>query len=305
MPGVTFETKCYENDWKLLLERDYLRAMIEKCEYSFDEKVLYINNVQDIKEVKKAADILINKNVLTGYMAVEDHVDTVLGYFNLAKESFKGGYFYSVAELTAIFFCKTEFLLHFSGDSIMDGSGYNWIDKAIARMSGSGEILVSNPTWNRRYWEAKKESFTEDEDWYLGYGFSDQCYLIRADNFRGEIYNEHNKASERYPKYGGELFEKRVDAYMRNNRLIRITSKHISYIHKNFPKSRLGKKLFFLLIKGTAYRIEKPYPVSGDFSGALIDKISWSVARDKKWQNYVKDAENKIIRTSGKRTGHS
>ena len=47
------------------------------------------------------------------------------------------------------------------------------------------------------------------------------------------IFNEQHPDSERYPVYGGELFEKRVDAYMRNHKLLRITSKHASYVHKN------------------------------------------------------------------------
>jgi hypothetical protein len=83
---------------------------------------------------------------------------------------------------------------------------------------------------------------SEIEDFYIGFGFSDQCYLIKTSDFKKSIYNEINTNSERYPKYGGELFEKRIDSYMRNNNLYRITSKEISYIHKNFPK----KKYFFL-----------------------------------------------------------
>lgn len=244
-PGVTFETKCYENDWKLILERGYLQSMIEKSNYNFAEKVLNINNVSDTDKVKKAADILVSRNVLTSYFVVDEHSDEVLRAFDLEKDSFRGGYYYSIAELTAIYFCKTDFLLHFSGDSVIERSQFNWIDSAIELMNNSRDILVANPTWNNRYWEARKECFSEDDDWFYGYGFSDQCYLIRSENFKGRIYNEHNRASERYPKYGGELFEKRVDSYMRNHRLIRITSKRISYTHKNFPKSWAGRKLLF------------------------------------------------------------
>jgi hypothetical protein len=242
-PGLTFETKCYENDWRLLLQKDYLRAMIEKCNYHFEEKILNINNVSDINEVKKAADRLISRDILTCYIVVEDHAGKVLDAFDLTRESFNRGYYYSIAELTAIFFCNTEFLLHFSGDSIIEKSDFNWIDRAISMIAESPGILVANPTWNNRYWEAKKESFGEDDDWYHGYGFSDQCYLVMTERLKGKVYNEFNEASARYPKHGGDSFEKRVDSYMRNKQLTRITSKHVSYTHKNFPKSRVGKKL--------------------------------------------------------------
>jgi hypothetical protein len=103
-------------------------------------------------------------------------------------------------------------------------------------MSTTPDILVANPAWNNRFGEAKAESFKEDDNWFYSYGFSDQCYLIRAENFRQQIYNEQHAASERYPKYGGNLFEKRVDAYMRNKGLKRVTSKKIAYQHRNYPK---------------------------------------------------------------------
>jgi hypothetical protein len=62
-------------------------------------------------------------------------------------------------------------------------------------------------------------------------------YLVRTSDFKERIYNENNSLSERYPKYGGELFEKRVDAYMRNHDKYRITHNGISYISSNFPKN--------------------------------------------------------------------
>jgi hypothetical protein len=68
-------------------------------------------------------------------------------------------------------------------------------------------------------------------------------YLVRTVDFRVLIYEEINDASERYPKYGGELFEKRVDSWMRNHGNIRATSKQASYLHQNFTKNDLLKKI--------------------------------------------------------------
>lgn len=247
--SVTFETKCYENDWKILLEKGRLERMIDRCNYKFDRRTLCINNVDDIRSVRDAADKLVSRNILTDYIDVNELSNKVLESFGLEKEAFRGGYYYSIAELAGILFCRTDFLLHFSSDSILEKSEYNWIDSAIDLLRSSPEILVSNPSWNRRCREARKESFREDDKWFYGYGFSDQCYLIEASRFRDKIYNEYNCASERYLKYGGDLFEKRVDSFMRNRELIRITSKKISYIHKNYPKNRLIRKLIFLLWK--------------------------------------------------------
>ncbi len=227
---VTFETKCYEKDWQFILTTDRLQRMIAYNNYPFAEKILFINNVSDVSKVAAYAEKLINNGDLTAYYIVDDYKQKALEFFNIAEDSFKGGYYYSIAELVSIYLCRTEYLLHFSGDSMLQHP-FHWIDKAIATMELQSAIKVANPTWNQRYWEAKQDADAEDLDFYISHGFSDQCYLIKALDFQGPIYNETHPMSERYPRYGGELFEKRVDAWMRNHHFQRITYKYGSYIH--------------------------------------------------------------------------
>jgi|GEM_PF-4681632 len=51
------------------------------------------------------------------------------------------------------------------------------------------------------------------------------------------------------PQYGGESFEKQVDSWMRNHNFLRLTYKHGSYIHKDFPESKYKKKINIALGK--------------------------------------------------------
>lgn len=236
--SITFETKCWEGDWEFILKTNYLQRMISRNQVEFTQRILFINNVNNLAEVKRYADIKVEQRIIDKYYIVADYEDKVLEFFGLSKDSFKGGYYYSIAELTSIYLCQTEFLLHYSGDAILADDG-NWINEAIKILDSNSQIKVANPCWNNKYGEAKKEAFDEVGSFYTGFGFSDQAYLIRTSDFRQRIYTETNTQSERYPKYGGELFEKRVDAWMRNNNFYRITHKHISYIHQNFPKNKL------------------------------------------------------------------
>ena len=64
-------------------------------------------------------------------------------------------------------------------------------------------------------------------------------YLIKTEDFNKPIYSEKHTKSERYPAYAGELFEKRIDSWIRNNKFNRVTYKHDSYYHKNYHKSKL------------------------------------------------------------------
>ncbi|QJX47561.1 hypothetical protein HMJ29_11665 [Hymenobacter taeanensis] len=237
--SVTFETKCYEKDWRFLLREGLLQEMVEKCNFKFDEKVLMINNVNDYIKVSKAADILIGKGVIDKFYIVKDYEKEVLDYFDLAKDDFKGGYYYSIAELTSIYLNSSDYLLHFSSDArvVTQNDTVNWIERGLKLLAHDESVITVNPAWNYKYDEAKYESFSEDEDWFYSYGFSDQCYLIRLSDFKKHIYKEYHADSEKYPAYGGELFEKRIYSYMKNKNLIRATSKHVSYIHENFPKN--------------------------------------------------------------------
>lgn len=240
---VTFETKCYENDWEFLLRTNGLRNMISRCNFNFNKKALLINNVNDPDRVRYYAARQVKNGVIDEYYFVDEFADEALNFFDIDKSSFNGGYYYSIAELVSIFLTKTNYLVHFSSDTMMENNNANWIAEAIALMETDHRIFAANPVWNGEYAMAKRESFSEDDRFYYSYGFSDQCYLVKTDAARGKIYSEHNIATYRYPKYGGESFEKRVGSYMRNHDLWRATFKGCTYIHDNFPKNPVARAL--------------------------------------------------------------
>ena len=235
LPSITFETKCWEKDWKYLLKTNLIKKNIDRNNYLFAKKVLIINNISNYTTVRKAADKLISNGTLTDYFLVDDYAKQALEFFDITKEDLGAGYYYSISELVGIFLCDTDYLLHYSSDSKLKNKS-NWINFALNRFEQNSRIKVANPTWNNEYVNAKKESIDENKNFYNGFGFSDQCYLIKTKDFKQRIYKENNILSERYPSYGGELFEKRVDSWMRNNYYYRITYKHDSYYHRNFPK---------------------------------------------------------------------
>ncbi len=245
---ITFETKVWENDWELILKTSRLKDLIERCHYPLDKKVLYINNVKNPLEVERYAQKWIDEGVIDQFVHVHEHAQAALDFFNLSQEKLGKGYYYSIAELVSIYLCKTKYLLHFSSDAIPEKNiKSNWLQLGIELLEKNPEIKVFNLTWNKKYLEAKHEAFKQDALFYYGYGFSDQMYLIRTEDFRAPIYEEFHEASQRYPQYGGELFEKRVDSWMRNQKGVRATYCHASYLHQNFTKHDLIKKIAVLL----------------------------------------------------------
>lgn len=244
MKGVTLETKVWENDWELVLKTSRLKDLVNRCNYTFERKILYINNVKNPLEVEKHAKHLINLGVIDKFVHVEQHSEEALNFFNLSKEKLGKGYYYSISELVSLYLTDTKYLLHFSSDAIPQKKlNSNWLNQGVKLLETKPQIKVFNLTWDKKYKEAKKESLAEDANFYYGYGFSDQMYLVRTADFRAPIYEEFNESSKRYPLYGGELFEKRVDSWMRNHEHLRATYKHGSYLHQNFNKNKLIKKI--------------------------------------------------------------
>jgi hypothetical protein len=206
--------------------------MIDLNGHEFTERKLFINNVKDPQAVEGEAQALVEKGILTSVVNVENTAEEALRFFGIDKKSFRGGYYYSIPHLVSIYLCSTEHLLYFTADSCLV-SPSKWIEPCLERLSADPSLKVAIPLWNGIE-AARKEAEVEEPDFFIGYGFSDQCYLIRASDYRAPIYNERNRLSERYPRYGGELWEKRVDSWMRNHRYRRLTYKHASYIHRKF-----------------------------------------------------------------------
>jgi hypothetical protein len=261
--GITFETKCYENDWEYMLKTNYLDLMIKRCNINFEFKQLIINNVKNPEIVKKYAQKKIDKGIIDAFYIVDDYIDETLQFFDIRKDSFGKGYNYSCSELVGLYLSKTKYHLHFSSDAFLPKiSRSGWIKEACQMFDMDSNYVVANPCWDNEFATAISQSVKPNSGSFIvGYGFSDQCYLVRTADFRAPIYNFKHPDSERYPKYGGELFEKRVDSYMRTNQLLRLTHSKESYVHRNFPKSLILRKIMLLLLRVNLYLFVRNFKI--------------------------------------------
>jgi hypothetical protein len=253
-PKVWFDTNCYEKDWEFLLKTNRLRRMISRNCYDFDRRILIINNVDNPEEVEWYAKRHKKKGVIDDYYFAEEFSDEILDFFKIPL-SFKEdrGYLYSISQLCAVYLSDSDFVVHYSADCILERH-YPWIREALEIFEQSDDVVVVNPCWDRRLFEAEQESVEERENCYIGWGFSDQCYMIPTRIFKAPIYDEYHPLSERYPVRGGNLFERRVDSWMRNNNKYRATLKEVSYIHTNLHRMPIRKRLKKILVEDEGLR---------------------------------------------------
>ncbi|MGY4539188.1 hypothetical protein ACVW0P_003616 [Mucilaginibacter sp. UYNi724] len=269
-PDVSFFTNCYEGDWKRVLLENRLELMIQRCNVRFKEKVLIINNVYDRDLVTKHAQQAVENKIIDAYYFSEDYADQILPTFSITRKSFyRGnydGYWYSMGPLSAVYFCKSKYLLYFTCDCILpENSTSNWINSAIDKFNADSTVLIANPVWNNNVEEARTESFKEEDNWFYSLSFSDQCFLVETARLYGDVYNFYHQLSERFPLYAGNLFEKRVDSFINSQQLTRITSNHAYYIHEKLinqdfvasDNNQPAKKGLKMMIGGVLHKIRK------------------------------------------------
>ena len=235
MYNIEFTTSCYEKDWELLLKTDRLQLMVEACNYIFSKKKVYINNVKDYDKVADAAEQLIQNGLIDQYIRVADYEEEVTDFFKINKSEVQG-YYYLIQFLTLIYFSEGDYHLNFTADAILTND-VPWIDPAINVLQSNDKIIVANALFDGKIHQAMRESFADDPEFYISYGFSDQCFLVDPSVFRADIYNEQNPLSEFYPAQSRHSFEERIYRFMRNHDYHRITHKKAHYLHKNFPKN--------------------------------------------------------------------
>lgn len=267
-PGITLETKCWEADYKRILTSGHLQTLAESNLYPFADRWLMINNVKSYARVCKLAEAAMKANWITRYFVVEEHAREALEFFELDRASLGVGYVYSIAELVSLYLCRSEFLLHFAGDSYPN-MPCDWIPQAVALLKTDERVKVANLSWLSAESPPYSEATDISADFYLGYGFSDQCYIVRTADFRQAIYREQNPASARYPGYGGELFEKRVDAWMRNHGYLRATYRLGAYKHENGPRSLKSRVLH--LAHSLRQKARRPARLAASVSPSLAE----------------------------------
>ncbi len=228
--SVTFATSCWENDWRqILLDPDYLPLyQIGHHCFPFAERILIINNVADLEAVKGAAQAHVDRGTLSRYVVATD----IFPHFQLKRSDFNDWQYYNaLGPLSAIYETKTDYLLFVTGDVYLK-KPVQWIKKAVRFMEKRPHVKVANLTWNDNYREAEKEAYRKTWNFFVSTeGFSDQMFLVRAQDFKGPIYGEIRSDGAHYPR--GDVWEKRVFSYMKNRGWERITYRRGSYTHEN------------------------------------------------------------------------
>lgn len=218
--------------FRQILSDDWISQIKNNCGCKFDECVVLVNDipVELANECDKMLSDRIADESVSKWLVTSDLESESLSSYGLSKEDFSAVPYASIADLVAIRDCKSEHIVYFAGDCAPWGRS-NWVSEGVEILNSNKNFMIVNPTWNGFYGHSRHENHAEFPEYYLGFGFSDGCYLARTSDLAADIYKETNSVSESvYCKSHGNTFEKRVNAYMRNHGKLRVTLKNSAYI---------------------------------------------------------------------------
>ena len=257
---LTLASNCYEKNINIVTDVEYAKKLFLYGLNCIDYRILLISNVRDKEFAKKKCELLKEQKIIDDYIFSFDCSETIQQTFcgcdrktffrktTLREKlhalfrkrkisSIYDGIYYSISQIASIVTCPTKWLLFITEDVQLHPEALAvWGAAAIGAINEKEEVLVANPVWNQRMDEAQKESLYEDAEFWYSECFSDQCFLINIDklkSFKGILSEKNDECEKTFPYYGGNCFERRVCAYMKNHHLLRATFKHDYYIHED------------------------------------------------------------------------
>lgn len=227
--AVDLVTNAFERNLEQSLRPEFWEQTVASNEFDFRRRVLLVNNVDDARAVARRADELLAQNCITEWHWVAELLPTALEIVGLEERDLGRLPHYSDCALCAIALPGSDWLLYWDADVSLK-TAENWIGPAIELFARNPAVLVANPRWSDQV--PAREVEGTDQDFALGYGFSDQVFLARRRDLARPIYRHRCLASLRYPmSHISPIFEARVDAYMRTHQKLRATHLSSQYEH--------------------------------------------------------------------------
>lgn len=229
LPQVDLVINCYERTYRDVLSPGFFPRIAESCRFTFARHVALLNNIQDIESARRLGENRKSDGEIQQYFRVEDYLEEALRTTGLRRSDLKNIPHYSNWALVALIIPGSEFMVHWDAEIRM-AEPYNWIEPSLRLMRADPRIAVANPLWDKG--ENALEFREKSGEFMLGYGFSDQVYLLSRKEFAQPVYRHWVPIALRYPvAHIAPYFEQMVDSYMRANYRYRATLTAARYLH--------------------------------------------------------------------------
>jgi hypothetical protein len=237
---VDLVVNSFERNYRTVLAPGYFSRVAAENGFTFARRVALVNNVADVADARALAEGLIAAGELDAYYLVSEMLPQALRITGLRSRDLGRLSHYSDCSLVAVTLDGPGWLLYWDPDIYLE-QPMDWITPALARMQRDRRLVVANPLWEDSTLVAT--TLERDGDFAIGQGFSDQVYLVRREEFAAPIYGERCIARYRYPVSAVcDVFEARVDSWMRHHDKLRLTYLPARYRHPVRQQGSAGER---------------------------------------------------------------
>jgi hypothetical protein len=227
--SVDLVVNCYERTWQRVLAPGFFPDIVDQNRFAFARRVALLNNIADWRAATAVAEARLREREIDAYYLVADYMEEALRRTGLTAADLASIPHYSSWALAALVLPGSDWLMHWDADLQMDPP-CDWVGPALELMQSDSRIAVANPMWKKA--DMRRELREICGDFVLGYGFTDQIYLLRRSEFAAPVYRYWVPISMRYPlSHVRPYYEQMVDAYMRRNRRLRATLAKAHFTH--------------------------------------------------------------------------
>lgn len=228
---VSLFVNCFERDYRQVLAPGFMQAKARQFLFPFRRVVVTLNNISDPAAAVVLAQQAVARGEINEFVEVAKVLPEALRVCGLKTSDLGMVRHYLDFALVAVTHAVPDYVLYCCAEVDLV-TPFDWISEAVKKLAADPTLLVANPSWASDVEGAERESFKQDGNYWVGTGFSDQCFLADSRRLATPIYGFKHEAGARYPMTElGDIFEKRIDAYMRHHHLFRISDSRVFYSH--------------------------------------------------------------------------
>ena len=209
---VTLSTKCWEGDYRIVLDAAVLAEMFAPFGPAARRQVV-LNRIEQRADAESRAQALVDAGHLDGFGWAEDVWPALADRLRIPETWFGAGWPFAVPELAELDLATTPAIAHLAGDVRLE-AGPPWLPTALEALADATAVSPVSPS---RIELVRPEARGAATGWVDNFDFSDQCFVVRtADLLSPEVVRAAHRANGRDPKPGGALtFEARVGSWLR------------------------------------------------------------------------------------------
>jgi hypothetical protein len=251
MNDVDLAVNCYERTYRQVLAPGFFPGLAEEQSYRFSKRTAIVNNVADRADAESRAGSLIADGELDRVFFVEDHLERALEVTGLNPSAIARAPHFTDWGIVLVTVAGPTWLVHCDPEVRMRERN-DWIGPSLELMRRDARVMIANPRWyalTPRHDTLARSTFSYEDGFSLGLGFSDQLFMCKRAELAAPIYEQRCLASRRYPMANVcRTFEARIDAWMRHHDRLRATFLDAVYQHPDeiggaYPTRRATEKL--------------------------------------------------------------